>query len=84
MARTYNKSKNVKTAPAKSAPAAEEKTAVVKPAPPKAAPAKAVIAAPDKEVVKQIVYQPSAQILTRDVDASETFAIGDDMPIYYL
>lgn len=46
--------------------------------------AKTVISAPDKDVLQKIVYQPSAQILTREVDPSESFGIGDDMPIYYL
>ena len=79
-------------APAKTvsaaSPAASEKAPApsVKKAAPvkKAASAKAVIASPDKKVMQQIVYEPCAQILTREVDASETFAIGDDMPIYYL
>ena len=43
-----------------------------------------VIASPDKEVLQKIVYQPSSQILTREVDPSESFGVGDDMPIYYL
>ena len=43
-----------------------------------------VIASPDKEVLQKIVYQPSSQILTREVDPSESFGVGDDMPVYYL
>ena len=88
MARTYNKSRNTKPASAKSVQTAPEKMAEVKkaaPAPVKhEAPSKTVIAAPEKEVLRQIVYQPSSQILTREVGSDEAFAIGDDMPIYYL
>ncbi len=93
MARTYNKAGSVKAAKPEEAPQ------VKKPAPEKEAahpvknaaaapkqeePAKSVIAAPDKKVMQQIVYQPSAQILTREVGPNESFGVGDDMPIYYL
>ncbi|MBQ7584573.1 MAG: hypothetical protein IJT24_08170 [Lachnospiraceae bacterium] len=93
MARTYNKPGSAKAAAPKTAETPAEKTearpaapAVKKAAAPvkQEAPAKSVIAAPDKEVIKKIVYQPSAQILTREADPSETFGVGDDMPIYYL
>ena len=89
MARTYNKPGSIKAKPVQAEEAAEAKpiAPVIKkasaPVSPEA-PAKSVIAAPSKEVVKQIVYQPSSQILTRDAAPDETFGIGDDMPIYYL
>ncbi len=43
-----------------------------------------VLAAPDPAVARQVVYQKSSQILTRDAEPNETFGIGDDMPVYYL
>ncbi|MBO5551942.1 MAG: hypothetical protein J5966_08285 [Lachnospiraceae bacterium] len=46
--------------------------------------AESVIASPGEEVMQKIVYQPSSQILTREADPSESFGVGDDMPIYYL
>ncbi len=58
---------------------AEKKTAAKK-----ETPAASVIAAPDEEVMQQIVYQPSAQILTRAAEPNESFGVGDDMPVYYL
>lgn len=43
-----------------------------------------VITAPAEAVTKAIVYQKSAQILERDAEPNEQFALGDAMPIYYL
>lgn len=99
MARTYNKagSKTKSAAPKqaasadsavkKAAPAAQAKEPAAKSTAGEKAKEpvkKAVMAAPDKQVMKQVVYQPASQILTREVDPSESFSIGDDMPIYYL
>ena len=96
MARTYNKNRSgntntisekstqtpqtVSVAAEKAAPVVKKVSEPVK----KTAPAKSVIAAPDNKVMQQIVYQPSAQILTREVGPNESFGVGDDMPIYYL
>ncbi len=46
--------------------------------------ANSVIAAPQEEVMRKVVYQESSQILKRDAAPGETFGIGDSMPIYYL
>ena len=79
MARTYVKTKPSVKAQAKPASGTEEKMQEV-PENPK----DAVITAPEGEVMKTIVYQPSAQILTREAGPNESFGVGDDMPIYYL
>ncbi|MBQ8956595.1 MAG: hypothetical protein IJ075_06470 [Lachnospiraceae bacterium] len=100
MARTYKKAAKTEAAPAPAKPAisvepvssekaAEPQSTVTKTQvkPSVKAPAKAadsVISSPDKSVMQKIVYQPSSQILTREVGPDETFGIGDDMPIYYL
>lgn len=87
MARTYNKSINAKeTKPAaepKAAPVAKRTIASAKADAPEKQ-AASVIAAPDEAVMQKIVYQPSAQILTREVGPNESFGVGDSMPIYYL
>lgn len=92
MARTYNKSGTAKEVKAAEAPQVRKTptekhashTSNETPSPAKQETAKSVIASPDKKVMQQIVYQPSAQILTRDVAPNESFGVGDDMPIYYL
>lgn len=94
MARTYNKSgsktksaASADSAVKKAVPVAEKKEAVAKSeagGKAKEPVKKAVMAAPEKQVMKQVVYQPASQILTREVDPSESFSIGDDMPVYYL
>ncbi|MCR5774477.1 MAG: hypothetical protein K6G42_05285 [Lachnospiraceae bacterium] len=97
MARTYNKPGSGKASAPKatSVKAAEEK-AVTRTDPKPAAEPKAeaaiepvkasasVIAAPDTEVMHKVVYQPSSQILEREVAPNESFGVGDDMPVYYL
>lgn len=96
MARTYNKSGSKaktpavrpaekKTVPAPETVVTESVVKEEKPARPKSANTKPKqTSAPTSKPAGSIVYQPSSQILTRAVDPSETFAIGDDMPIYYL
>ncbi len=63
------------------------KAAAKKPAAPKkttkAAPKESVIAAASPEVMGEIVYQSSSQILERAAEPNEQFALGDAMPIYY-
>lgn len=44
--------------------------------------ASAVVAAASEQVMKQIVYQKSAQVLDREPEVNETFGIGEAMPIY--
>ncbi len=46
--------------------------------------ASSVIPAPDEEVIKKVVYQPSSEILERDAEPNESFGIGDAMPVYFL
>ncbi|MCR5108935.1 MAG: hypothetical protein K6B28_12335 [Lachnospiraceae bacterium] len=60
------------------------KAEAVKETPAREAAVTSVIAAPDEEVLKKIVYQSSAEILERDAKPNESFGIGDDMPVYYL
>ena len=43
----------------------------------------AVVAATSEQVMKQIVYQKSSQILDREPEANETFGVGEAMPIYF-
>ncbi len=98
MARTYNKSgsKTGTASPKQTAAESAVKKAAVSTAAKETAAkpsarekvkeplSKAVMAAPEEQVMKKVVYQQASQILTREVDPSESFAIGDDMPIYYL
>lgn len=44
--------------------------------------ASAVVEATSEQVMKQIVYQKSAQVLDREPEVNETFGIGEAMPIY--
>ena len=44
--------------------------------------ASSVVAATSEQVMNQIVYQKSAQVLDREPEANETFGIGEAMPIY--
>jgi len=84
-------SKAVKKAPAKEAPVKETavketpvKATPAKKSPAKKAPAKkAVVANTSEQVMEQIVYQKSSQMLERDAQPNESFYIGDAMPIYY-
>ena len=41
-----------------------------------------VIEATSEQVMQQIVYQKSFQVLDREVEENETFGVGDAMPIY--
>ena len=41
------------------------------------------VAAPDKAVLNQIVYQTSSGMLSRDAKPNEKFGLGDAMPVYY-
>lgn len=42
----------------------------------------AVVEATSEQVMKEIVYQKSAQVLDREPEVNETFGIGEAMPIY--
>lgn len=81
---TAEKGVTEKVSPDKAVP---EKAVAAKPvkttSKPSSKPASSVIAAPSA-AIGQIVYQPSSQILTRNVGPNESFGVGDDMPIYYL
>ena len=70
---TAKKETAKKTAAKKTAPKAEQEPKVE---------ASAVIAATSEQVMKQIVYQKSAQVLDREPEVNETFGIGEAMPIY--
>ena len=41
-----------------------------------------VVEATSKQVMKEIVYQKSSQVLDREPEVNETFGIGEAMPIY--
>lgn len=45
--------------------------------------ASVVVAATSEQVMKQIVYQKSSQVLDREVKVNETFGVGEAMPIYF-
>ena len=63
--------------------AAPKKTPAKKAAPKKeAVAASAVVAATNEQVMNEIVYQKSSQVLDREPEANETFGIGEAMPIY--
>ena len=71
-----------KTAPKK---ASAKKTTTKKAAPKKeeaAVAASAVVEATSEQVMKEIVYQKSTQVLDREPEMNETFGIGEAMPIY--
>lgn len=55
-----------------------------KPVAKKSAVKETVIAATSEQVMKQISYQQSSQVLTRDAKPNESFFVGDAMPIYFL
>ncbi|MBR2275760.1 MAG: hypothetical protein IJ873_06845 [Lachnospiraceae bacterium] len=87
---------SAKAAPVKTAKAAEKKPAAAKNTAAKAETVKAaaepvvskvtaaqVIAAPSKEVMGAIIYQPSNGMLERAAEPNERFGLGDDMPVYY-
>ena len=42
-----------------------------------------VIEATSEQVLKQIVYQKSSQVLDREAEKNETFGVGEAMPIYF-
>ena len=44
---------------------------------------KASVLTPSNQVMEQIVYQKSAQVLDRDAKDNETFGVGDAMPVYF-
>ena len=44
--------------------------------------ASTVVAATNEQVMNEIVYQKSSQVLDREPEANETFGIGEAMPIY--
>lgn len=71
-----------KTAPKK---ASAKKTTTKKAAPKKeevAVAVSAVVEATSEQVMKEIVYQKSTQVLDREPEMNETFGIGEAMPIY--
>lgn len=70
---TVKKETVKKGATKKAAPKTETETQVE---------ASAVVEATSEQVMKQIVYQKSAQVLDREPEANETFGIGEAMPIY--
>ena len=41
-----------------------------------------VVEATSEQVMKEIVYQKSSQVLDREPEVNETFGIGEAMPIY--
>ena len=45
--------------------------------------ASAVVEATSEQVMKQIVYQKSSQVLDREAKTNETFGVGEAMPIYF-
>ncbi len=61
-----------------------KKTTVKKTVPKKesGAVAAAVVEGTSEQVMKEIVYQSSSQVLNRDALENETFGIGEAMPIY--
>lgn len=60
-----------KTTIKKTTPKKEDKAAV-----------SSLIVATSEQVMKEIVYQSSSQVLNRDAMENETFGIGEAMPIY--
>lgn len=60
-----------KTTARKATPKKEETVAV-----------SAVVEATSEQVMKEIVYQKSTQVLDREPETNETFGIGEAMPIY--
>ena len=42
-----------------------------------------VIEATSEQVLKQIIYQKSSQVLDREAEKNETFGVGEAMPIYF-
>ena len=64
--------------------AAPKKAPAKKAAPKKEEPvaASAVVAATNEQVMNQIVYQKSSQVLDREPEDNETFGIGEAMPIF--
>lgn len=64
--------------------AAPKKTTAKKATPKKeeAVAAGVVVEATSEQVMNEIVYQKSAQVLDREPEANETFGIGEAMPIY--
>lgn len=63
---------------------ATEKKASARKTTAKKAAVKKVELSPVKELMDEIVYQESSQVLNRDAEMNETFGIGDSIPIYYL
>lgn len=66
----------------------EKKTTTKKAAPKKAVSKKtetkkSVVTNTSVQVMEQIVYQTSSQMLNRDAKENETFGVGDAMPVYY-
>ena len=49
----------------------------------KQADTKTSVLTPSDQVMEQIVYQKSAQVLDRDAKDNETFGVGDAMPVYF-
>ena len=43
----------------------------------------AVLEVTSEQVMKQIVYQKSSQVLDREAKTNETFGVGEAMPIYF-
>lgn len=68
---------------AKAAPAKKTAGGAVKAKAAKSVAAAKTVTAPDKEVINQIVYQPSSGMLSRDAEPNEKFGLGDAMPVYY-
>ena len=69
---TSKKEASPKKTPAKKAAPKKEESAAVS----------AVVEVTSEQVMKQIVYQKSAQVLDREPEVNETFGIGEAMPIY--
>ena len=77
-----SKAETKKAAPKK---AAAKKTTTKKVTPKKeeaSVAAAAVVEATSEQVMKEIVYQKSSQVLDREPEVNETFGIGEAMPIY--
>lgn len=45
--------------------------------------AAAVVGAASEQVMREIVYQKSSQVLDRETKVNETFGVGEAMPIYF-
>lgn len=67
-----------------SKPASAKRTTAKKTAPKKETSVTAsVVGATSEQVMREIVYQKSSQVLYREAEVNETFGVGEAMPIYF-